>query len=288
MKRTPGRNARLRLALGVVGVSAFNVLTLGCGSDDTSSNALGLDSGGDALPNAEGGDAQPDSTLRDASPQSDASDGASTDGGMTDGASADSGGRSDANVLGDSGSGDAPNCGTASESDAAGCVLPSPRNLVSNAGLDQCALGWTPFESAIVSSWDPLDSRGCPSSGSVGVANVDDGGINSGAYQCVGVSAGTKYNFGASFYLPATGPAGQAFLQIDWNTDPTCHGTIISAPLLYGDTSIRGTWQALTGSSVAPAGAHGAAVYLQIVQGTGSGFRPLFDHIYLSPAPALY
>lgn len=212
----------------------------------------------------------------------------------------DSGGK---DAAGDAALGDATADAAADATDAAltdadaggdaavegACTAKSATNLLVDPGLDLGdASAWLPFSNIAVSI-DPSDALGCATSGSLAVKNLNDAGINSGAYQCVSVTEGTTYDYGAHVYMvpPDAGPTGQVFLQLDWSASPGCTGGLLAFAQISA-AGPTGAWQSVAGTAVAPAGAKSGKLYLQIIQGTGSGFRPLFDRMYITPSPGLY
>jgi hypothetical protein len=257
-----------------------------CSSGSTTGDAAGADAADD------GARSSPvDASMGEASEAVDAGNDAtapvdSSTGGATDATDVVDA-RDDAAPPVDSSTGDASGDAATAEAglDASVCVAPSPMNLVQNPGLDTDTSHWNP-PSVLQVTWSPRDATNCSTSGSIVVENLNDAGINNGALQCIPVTAGTTYNFGGRMFIPSAGYHGQVALDLGWFTGTNCQGTIRFDPFLYASASYD-TWQSVSKDSlVAPAGAQSAQIELAIDQGTGSGFAPSFDMIYLSTGGA--
>jgi hypothetical protein len=274
---TPDPSARLLSRLGpllmvCMGGLAAALAASSCTSSED--NTVGDDDAGDGqVRDGSTSEASKDgaTTITDSSLQPDSEAGMSAD--ADAGADAATDGAADASVDGEAG--------------IDPCGGPNPVNLVANPGLNTDTTSWDSPSPSIAEVWSSDDALGCTTSGSIGVLNTSDAGINNGTVQCVPVTPGVTYNFGVAVKVPAT-PAGTPYFMISFRGGANCAVPVLDSPQLTADTALKDQWQFLSGSVVAPVGAVTAQVYLQMVQPIGGGFQPLYDRAYLSPAPAKY
>lgn len=181
-----------------------------------------------------------------------------------------------------------PSCQAAApgvDARAPACLTPSTGNLLPGPGFDTGANAWQG------GGWSPIDATGCAASGSAEVPLPEEveAGIGSSYTinnNCVSVTPGTKYDYGAMVRVPAT-PGVQVSVQVQWTDVANCNGGGSGPAALMADPSVSGSWQALGSSAVAPAGMNAAYLVLQ-VNSTGTAASALFDDVYLSECPGSF
>jgi hypothetical protein len=170
------------------------------------------------------------------------------------------------------------------------CATQSSSNLLFNAGFDgDVTEGWTPYDPKIVLSRGTIDSSNCKLSGSLLVTNQDPEGLNSGAYQCVPVTAGLTYDTGAWINTPSGLAKGQANLMLEYYTGDNCSGNVTVGSLLF--TYDTDAWEYVHKENLTvPADVRSAAVYLQVVKNGPNEkvFSAYYDSIYLTPSPGKF
>lgn len=136
-------------------------------------------------------------------------------------------------------------------------------------------------------SWSSEDADGSPGSGSLQIVNSFSFASVVLARQCVPVSAGQRFALGARVRA-APGQFGgstTAGVTVGWWTQPDCSGTVLGSSL-GGLAQQDGSWETVGPATImAPPGAAGAGVRLQVFKGDGAGsFTASFDEVFL-PEP---
>jgi len=129
-------------------------------------------------------------------------------------------------------------------------------NLLANPGFATDLNGW---ENTPSTDWKATDSDGNPSSGSASLAFNGANGTY-GPFQCIPVTAGTKYVASGSFFGPATLPAeALPRVLIRWRSGAACDNGLGGHD---GEGSAqRDVWQDVSNLATAPAGAIRAQVW---------------------------
>jgi hypothetical protein len=152
-----------------------------------------------------------------------------------------------------------------------------------NATVDTGTDHWTATSSIATVSRSPNDADGKTSSGSLSLAVTagnPNGATQSAAVQCVPVSAGAAYAVAASVLVPGTtGSAGSVGLW--FYTSPDCTGAQLT--VTASSAAAANTWQRVTGSATAPAGAQSMAVRLLVLKPVGQqAAEALFDDVQVT------
>jgi hypothetical protein len=142
-------------------------------------------------------------------------------------------------------------------------------NLIQNGSFDDDVSGWQdvtpPGE-----GWADSDAAANPDSGSVRIFH--SGVQNSGLYveQCIPVTAGETYTYGASTLLSETlGTSGRSDVDLIFWSVPACENLVAGGePAL--STVVTGAWIDLQTSTVAPPGAVAATLTLITVKLSGA------------------
>lgn len=166
----------------------------------------------------------------------------------------------------------------------------SAQNLVVNPNFDN-ALGISAWLET--GTWSPDDWEGSPGSGSLQITNSFSSSAVLLARQCVQIVAGNTYQVEGRVRAAPGQFEGStdAALTIGWWTSSNCASGNTLGTVLVGIASETGAWERIGPTTVvAPAGAAGANVRLQVLKGDGSGsFTANFDAVSLpepSEAPA--
>jgi hypothetical protein len=168
----------------------------------------------------------------------------------------------------------------------AACLCPSAANLLPEPGFDTDVSAWEQNGGA---DWSSTDATSCTRSGSLEVMVDPLGGSQSVMNaQCVPVTAGQTYDFGARVLLPMSDPSTGASIGVEWIEFADCHGSFTMTAGPTADTSRAGSWQSLSGSAVAPATAAAAYLTLQVTAPQGTSSSALFDDVSLSAYPATF
>ncbi len=163
----------------------------------------------------------------------------------------------------------------------------SAQNLLVNPNFDNAlgVSGWLE-----TGTWSPDDWQENPGSGSLQITNSFPGSAVILARQCVPIVAGNAYQVEGRVRAAPGQFAGStdAALTVGWWTSSNCtsEGNVLDTALV-GIASETGAWERIGPKTlVAPAGATGANVRLQVLKGDGSGsFTANFDAISL-PEPS--
>lgn len=167
------------------------------------------------------------------------------------------------------------------------CSPAMAQNLVYNATFGVGLAGWTfPPASA---QWTAQDANGSPASGSALVTNANAGTSEVSLRQCITLTGGRTYNFGAKTRVAsgqsATGEAATRVLPYATNN---CSGQYLFLKS-SGSVPGGGVWSALAGSVDVPANAQSMSLLVVLLKnGTTGQFQAYFDDVWLSPAePAI-
>jgi len=159
------------------------------------------------------------------------------------------------------------------------------QNLVANPGFsaDMQLGGW---QDTAGKSWSADDSDGDGSSGSVQIeiAELASAAIT----QCVPVTAGTEYDFGADVRLSVQGQAmGRAGVVVRTYTDGLCEDEIPAFPAnVFSTENVATDWTHVSGDFVTAAGAVAALVEARATKTSGSSGQTLtanLDDVFLRP-----
>lgn len=169
-----------------------------------------------------------------------------------------------------------------------------PPNLVKGGAFDDPSAlqNWVSFANGQVDKqWSDVDALGQRGSGSVSV-----GAKNGGIAQCVPVTGGLLYDFGARVLVPRRQqklfpmPGPSAYVKIDFFTSPTCSGGNFFGEK-FSDQAIPGPlgrFIAVHGQVIAPFEAAAALITLvsrdERMQGVLPGDPSLFDDVYMQEA----
>lgn len=163
-------------------------------------------------------------------------------------------------------------------------AAPSPaENLLVNAGFDSDLAGWILLAPLVEAAWSPDDVAGEPASGSVRVTHPGPqvpGG--SGPAQCVPVTGGARYDFGAFITEPA-GQSGSGVAQvlIHYFAGGACEGTEVGSAGANPIEEIEGEWYPLQNFvSQAPETAGSARVLLLVASDQHTAW---FDDVRFCP-----
>jgi hypothetical protein len=166
---------------------------------------------------------------------------------------------------------------------AAAWVLAAPAgaavNLLQNPTFDTDLAGWGDFV-ASGSEWSKVDELGSPASGSARVVRDSTTPGSLWIFQCVPVTAGKTYVYGADGLAPsgATLPTVVLRAEIRFYPGPDCSGgNPVASELGDTEVSLRDSWGPVQGISTAPPGAVSASVALQ-GQASGQAADPAAVH----------
>jgi hypothetical protein len=157
------------------------------------------------------------------------------------------------------------------------------QNLIVNPGFATDISSWRVGVTFISAVWQPLDATGQSNSGSIAITNSFPG-LSNGADQCVPVTAGGHYDFGARVAAAPGSPQPYAVVNVIWSTGPNCGGTPVgnelSTPAIPSGSTVFSGVSAT--SQVAPAGAQSADVYLSVSEppGANAAGTAYFDDVY--------
>jgi hypothetical protein len=135
-------------------------------------------------------------------------------------------------------------------------------NLLQNRSLDSSLSGWsTPFDSTAV--WDST-GRAAPGSALATSRYVPGNAVpDASIFQCVAVSAGHSYAYGASFFVPSGIAAEQQVVtgsNVLWYSDSSCDTGYI-ADAAYAVRVIRDNWIDVQRNATAPPGSNSAKIF---------------------------
>jgi hypothetical protein len=158
-------------------------------------------------------------------------------------------------------------------------------DLIQNGGFDDDLGGWQDVGPA--EAWDGgVDVDADPASGSLRIMHGSPAGTGFYVEQCVPVTAGETYAFGASAFATGAVATGSADVDLLFWSTPDCND------LVPGDdgqsSSATGVWSDLEGSEVAPVGAVAATLSLGAFKLSGLGsdlWIVHFDRARVIPEP---
>jgi hypothetical protein len=166
------------------------------------------------------------------------------------------------------------------------CLCASSANVLHEPGFDGDVSAWEQNGGAYFS---PTDATMCAGSGSLQVMVDPTGGSQTVMNaQCVPVSAGKTYDFGARVLLPVPLQSTGASIGVEWIEFADCHGSFTTTAGPVADPTRAGSWQALSGSAVAPATAAAAYLTIQVTAPQGMSTSALFDDVYLAADPGTF
>jgi hypothetical protein len=146
------------------------------------------------------------------------------------------------------------------------------QTLAANAGFDQSAAEWTP-EPDTTATWTSVDGVGNPRSGSLEVDNVDvasgdiNGLVTAGAFQCIPVTAGSRYEVAVQAYLASGQGSGWAGFVVRFYFADDCTGPTTGFDFLSGQGTALDGWQTIAGTTMqVPLGITSIAVRLVAVK----------------------
>jgi hypothetical protein len=165
------------------------------------------------------------------------------------------------------------------------------QNLLLNPHFDSDTAGWTADVGWINGSFDAEDANEPSPSGSILVENTRASGGGNGVFQCVGVTAGTTYDFSIWTRIP-TGQAmtGEASLRLFWFGNSLCDFTdFITAEILPITTPSANWTEIALLLYEAPAGAQSVRFDLGVNKDDpGGAFSAKFDAVFMpEPSPSL-
>jgi hypothetical protein len=104
--------------------------------------------------------------------------------------------------------------------------------------------------------------------------------------QCVGVKENVSYAFGGAFlYKSGNGTAARARVAVQWHTGNDCSGNLLSQYDQTPESGVSGaladTWQVLSSSAIAPAGAVTATIQAVFITDAAATAYGLYDDIHL-------
>jgi hypothetical protein len=155
------------------------------------------------------------------------------------------------------------------------CRRPSTNNLLVNPGFDTNLSGWGGILPTGEPNWQSDDADGCPESGSVHGANTQENTDNA-PIQCVSVTAGTTYHFGAKFKAATNNQS----LSLQYYSDANCQTYVPGGPFVRISTTPT-NWSPLDTSAVPPVGINSVAIHCSIYDGA-------MDQIYLNAVSASF
>jgi len=155
------------------------------------------------------------------------------------------------------------------------CRKPSPNNLLVNPGFDANLVGWGGILPTGEPNWVSDDADGCPESGSAHGANTHENTDNA-PYQCVSVTPGVTYYFGAKFKAATN----NQFLGLQFSSDSSCQSYVPGGPFVQINTTPT-NWSPLDTSTVPPAMVHSVEILSSIYDGE-------MDQIYLNAVAASF
>jgi hypothetical protein len=158
-------------------------------------------------------------------------------------------------------------------------------NLLTNPGFASDLSGWSLGVNFVTAAWQPLDATGQSDSGSASVT-IAAPGITNGLQQCVPVTAGTSYDFGARIELPPGQPDATASAVLVWYTGPSCTGgTVGGEPSTPAVATGGSAFVGVSATAVAPSGALSATVVLVVGDPPSlSSAVAYFDDAYFQPS----
>jgi len=161
------------------------------------------------------------------------------------------------------------------------CRRQSAGNRLFNAGFDLGLDGWK----GSGGTWSNQDADTCVGSGSV-LFNAMDGGYV--VSDCVSVSAGDVYSFGARMKVPSTALYGgvcELFLRTGTDCTIRNPGDGSTTVTIFSGNSV--SWQTVEkGGTAVPAEIQSAAVNCSV--GSGGSGQFFFDQVYLTKTPGTF
>lgn len=160
------------------------------------------------------------------------------------------------------------------------------QTLAANAGFDESAAEWTP-EPDTTATRISADGVGNPQSGSLEIDNVDvssgdvNGLVTAGAFQCIPVTAGSRYEVAVQAYLGSGQGTGWAGFVVRFYFADDCTGPTTGFDFLSGQGTTLDSWQTVAGTTMqVPLGITSIAVRLVAVKPIAQpALRVSFDNV---------
>jgi len=141
--------------------------------------------------------------------------------------------------------------------------------LVSNADFNRNISNWVAGDLGN-SKWDPMDSQGAKTSGSLAVTNkihVDiDGVAVSSAKQCVPITPGAVYLFSTDVFIPSGQTYGYAQMAAWFYPTAHCEDNADQAYSIPSSVDATNHWSTINGSLIAPNTDHSMSFQLQALK----------------------
>ncbi len=157
------------------------------------------------------------------------------------------------------------------------------QDLVTNGYFDSTVASWTHAGGGTL-SWDPLDWRAQPASGSARVSNTFGGSnINTGAGECIALASAGTYELDGKVRFPSgQASSGTAYVGVSWYSNATCtNPPTASTNTALVSSATTDTWvDVLNGSVAIPASAQSLKVTLSVAKSSAGGsLLALFDRV---------
>ncbi len=151
-------------------------------------------------------------------------------------------------------------------------VLDCQQTLAVNPGFAAGIVSWQPDAGGTL-AWTVTDAGGNPASGAAIVTNLDTnpadavvGFTTSGAFQCIPVTPGSRYQVAVQVLLPAGQGGGWGGFVLDYYSAPNCAGLPSTRPFLSTQSATAGSWQVVSGTTTqVPIGS--VSIALRLVAG---------------------
>ena len=155
------------------------------------------------------------------------------------------------------------------------------QNLFVNPGFDSGLAGWLFFNGV---EWSTVDAANAPASGSARLTNVAPADNPPALIQCVPVSPGETYEYGARVRIPpGQAHTGDVLVYGYWYPSFPCGPPLADAA--GATASTIGSWVVVDATATAPAGAGALAVYVSTVKhGDGGAFATQVDDAFACAA----
>ncbi len=174
------------------------------------------------------------------------------------------------------------------------------QSVVANGKFDADLSSWSGVSGIGFAHWDSLDADGSSHSGSVLISNDSGpGGLDTSIDQCVHITGGIPYEFGADihpdnlFLTPQSASGmrqplhtGQGYVLFNFYASPSCGGPPSSDFVFLGAEN-RNEWQSVTRSFVPAHSVVSALITVDVIKGTpGGNLSAHFDNILMVPPAA--
>lgn len=170
-------------------------------------------------------------------------------------------------------------------------ISPLMADSLENSNFNSDLSGWD-NPSLYSASWDPLDAEDTGDSGSALLTHEIEG--NNGTlgilHQCLAISPGAEYEFGALTYIPAGEPAFTAGIIIVFTyATADCTGDLLQFEASSFDDD-QGIWGPTTGSITTDSGTASAEIRLGVRKASGvtDDASVHFDNVYVDPPEEVF